>query len=48
LIATAAPIQSPVMLNVIMGAVNYTCVMFGTLALRVHALPALATAMSHQ
>ena len=42
----AAAIQSHAMLNVLMGAVNYGCVMFGTLALRVHALPASATAMS--
>ena len=42
----AAAIQSHAMLNVIMGAVNYGGVMFGTLALRVRALPASATAMS--
>ena len=42
----AAAIQNHAMLNVIMGAVNYGGVMFGTLALRVRALPASATAMS--
>ena len=42
----AAAIQSHAMLNVIMGAVNYGGVMFGTLALRVHALPASEPAMS--
>ena len=42
----AAAIQSHAMLNVILGAVNYGCAGFGTLALRVHALPASATAMS--
>src|SRR2546428_3818585 len=42
----AAAIQSHAMLNVIMGAVNCGCVMFGTFALRVRALPAPATAVS--